>query len=534
MNDSAAAAADRVLVRLRPIAQVTPTATGLHARGWRSGFTVRGGRGLWAIWQRLAGPLADGVPPARLAAPDDAPPVVAKALELIIGQLREHDLLVEVPAAWAAAPGDTGGPDPGPPPHVASWLESVAPVPLRAWRRMRSTPVAVVGGGAPAAAARRTLLATGLEPELRPGDGPLLLLAGGHAVAAGCAADVGFVVRPGPAADVLADAAAVAARLGGEPGPPPEVLAALVGSAAAHRLVCAVGGLPDPSTEAVNLWHDSPPPDPPHQPVLVARLDPLRAEYHPWLSAVRPGEPDGTLVRVLGDPELGPVPAPGPGSLPQSPVALAASGDVVGFGTTDRAARLDAVIRAARRLAPDGAVLGADRRHADGLALRTAARRLAGTPVAEDEWLTDPTARRWWKAVVLRFALPAAVEVTRLAERVVRARVHAGGHELSWAVEVSAADAVAFAAMAAAGRAQAGLSDTVVLSGAMPVHVPDGVDASRPDRDRHWPLGVRDAEEGLQDDLRRLLGVAEVEPVGLGPVLDAAGVVGRAVPEVGR
>ncbi|XVS60865.1 hypothetical protein ACQPYE_21395 [Actinosynnema sp. CA-299493] len=533
-TESADDPVDEVLLRLRPIAHVTPTATGLHVRGWRAAFALRGGKGLWAIWQRLAGPLTDGVPPARLAVPADAPPVVAKALELIIGQLREHDLLVEVPASWAVRSGDRGGTDPAPPPDVASWLESVAPVPLTAWRRMRATPVAVVGSGAPAAAAHRTLVATGLTAEIRPGEGPLLLVAAGHAVAAGCAADVGFVVRPGSTAAVLADAAAVAARLGGEPGTPPEVLAALVGSAAAHRLVCAVGGLPDPSTEVVNLWSDSPPPDPPHQPVLVARLDPLRAEYHPWLSAVRPGEPDGTLVRVLGDPELGPVAAPEPGSLPQSPVRLAASGDVVGFGTTDRAARLDAVIRAAHRLAPGGAVLGADRRHAEGLALRTAARRLGGTPVAEDEWLTDPTARRWWKAVVLRFALPASVEVTRLAERVVRARVHADGHELSWAVEASAADAVAFAAMAAAGRAQAGLSDTVVLSGAAPVPAPDDDEAPWTDRDRRWPLDVRDAEEGLQDDLRRLLGVAEVKPVGLGPVLDAAGVVGRAVPEVGR
>ena len=553
---------DEVLLRLRPIAHATPTATGLHVRGWRSSFSLEGGKGLWRIWERLAGPLAEGVPPAQLAVPDDAPPPVAEALELIIGQLREHDLLVEVPAAWSAEPAgpgstepnptgpdspgpDSPGPDsPGPPPEIASWLESVAPSPLRAWRRMRSATVTVVGDGAPAAAAHRALVAAGLRAGIRPGDG-LLLLADGHAVAAGWAEDVGFVVQPGPVADVLADAAAVAARLGGASGPPPEVLAALVGSAAAHRLVCAVGGLPDPSTEAVNLWYDSPPPGPPHQPVLVARLDPLRAEYHPWLSAVRPVEPDGMAAAVLSDAELGPVAAPEPGSLPQTPVKLAASGDAIGFGATERAARLDAVIRAAHRLAPDGTVLGADRRHAEGVALRTAVRRLTGVPVTEDEWLTDPTARRWWKAVVLRFALPAAVEVTRLAERVVRARVHVDGQESSWAVEASAADAVAFAAMAAAGRAQAGLPagalpgpggspDSVMLSGAAPIREPYGVEAPWTDRDWHWPLAVGDAEEGLQDDLRRLLGVAEVEPVSLGPVLDAAGVVGRAVPGVVR
>ncbi|MFT7836837.1 hypothetical protein Q5530_11875 [Saccharothrix sp. BKS2] len=525
-----------VLLRLRPIAHATPTATGLHVRGWRSSFTVDGGRGLWTIWERLAGPLAEGVPPEQLAVPENASPAVARALELIIGQLREHDLLVEVPAGWGdggAGDGGTSHRDLGaPPPDIASWLESVAASPLEAWRRLRSTTAVVTGEGAPAAAAHRALTAAGLDvAPVRPGAG-LLLIAGPHAVAAGCAADVGFAVAPGPVADVVADAAAVADRLAGAPGTPPEVLAALVGSAAAHRLVCALGGLPDPATEVVDMWSDVPPTGPPHQAVLVTRVDPLRAEYHPWLSTVRPQEPNGTLLEVLGDRELGPVPTPLPGDLPQLPVKLAASGNAVGFGTTEHAARLDALLRAARELAPAGAVLGADRAHALGLALRTAARHLPGTPVAEDEWSADPTARRWWKAVVLRFALPAEVEVTRLGPGVVRAVVRAAGEELSWAVEAQPADAVAFAALAAAGRAQAGVTGPVVLCGAAPFATPDGAAAPWTNRDWHWPHGVRDGEEAVRDGLRALVG--EVEPVRLGPVLEAAGLAAFAVPGAAR
>ncbi|WP_033440584.1 hypothetical protein [Saccharothrix sp. NRRL B-16314] len=520
------------VLRLRPIVHATPTATGLHVRGWRSSFTLDGGKGLWTIWERLAGPLADGVPPEQLAVPENASPAVARALELLIGQLHEHDMLVEVPAEWINAEwinAEWGGD--APPADIASWLESVAPSPLEAWRRLRAATVAVTGEGALAAHAHRALVAAGLDATLRPGVG-LLLVSGEHAVAAGCAADVGFAVAPGPVADVVADAVAVAERLAGAPGTPPEVLAALVGSAAAHRLVCAVAGLPDPSTEVVDMWSDVPPTGPPHQALLVARLDPLHAEYHPWLSAVRPQEPNGTVPEVLGDRELGPVPTPLPGDLPQLPVKLAASGDAIGFGTTEHAARLDALLRAARVLAPDGVVLGADRVHALGLALRTAVRHLDGTAVAEDEWAADPTARRWWKAVTLRFALPAVVEVTRLGPRVVRAVVRADGEELSWAVEAEPADAVAFAAMAAAGRAQAGVTEAVVLCGAAPFAEPDGAAAPWTNRDWHWPYGLRDGEEAFQDDLRAL--AADVKPVHLGPVLEAAGLVAFAVREDGR
>ncbi|XVS61035.1 hypothetical protein ACQPYE_22290 [Actinosynnema sp. CA-299493] len=539
---------DGELLRLRPLVHAGPTDDGLHVRGRATAFTVGGGKGLWTIWQKLVGPLTTGVPPERLTVPEQAPPAVAAALGMIIDQLREHDLLVRVPASWDVD---------GPPEHVARWLESVAERPARAWDSLRESTVTVIGSGAVAEAARRALAAIlpAVAP-VEPGPG-LLLVCGAHAVAAGCAADVGFVVAPGARGDVPADAEAVAHRLDGAAGEPPAVLAALVGSAAAHRLVCAVAGLPDPAQVS-----DAPAPRPVHHPVFVARVDPLRADYHPWLSAVRPAPPAGQTVDVLGDAELGPVPAPETGDLPQVPVKLAASGGVVGYGVTEQSARLDAVLRAARRLAPGNAVVGADAVHALGLALRTAARALPGTPVDPDEWQTDPTARRWWKAVVVRFALSAELAVDRLGDGVVRAVVRsgdavvrsgdAGGEELSWAIEATAADAVAFAAMAAAGRAQVGRwehavrsggskpvvqtggSEPVVLSGAFPVEEPYAAGVPWTGRGWHWPHGLREVEGALQRRLAELSGGVEVEPVVLGPVLRSAGVVAFAVPGVGR
>ncbi|WP_219519454.1 hypothetical protein, partial [Nonomuraea ceibae] len=126
-----------MLLRLRPVVHATPTPTGLHVRGWTSSFTAEGGAGLWRLWERLSVLLADGVPAAELTAPAGLPEPVAKALELIIAQLREHDMLVEVPSGW-------GSPGPGmPPARVAAWLESAAADPARAWERLSGAAYAV-------------------------------------------------------------------------------------------------------------------------------------------------------------------------------------------------------------------------------------------------------------------------------------------------------------------------------------------------------------------------------------------------------
>src|SRR5687767_2998178 len=97
-----------MLVRLRPVVHASPTATGLHLRGWASSFSIDGGKGLWKIWRYLAPQLAQGIPAEQLSVPPTAripgaPPAVAAAVELIIEQLRAHDMLVDVPEQW-----DTG------------------------------------------------------------------------------------------------------------------------------------------------------------------------------------------------------------------------------------------------------------------------------------------------------------------------------------------------------------------------------------------------------------------------------------------
>lgn len=513
-----------MLVRLRPVVHATPTATGLHVRGWASSFTIDGGAGLWTVWQRLAPQLAEGIPAVELTVPAGTPPAVAEAVELILAQLRAHDMVVQTPADWGAD---------APVPEIVNWLESVAADPLATWRRLRRVTVTITGRGALAAAAHRAARSAGLTTDAPVvADDGLLVAAGEHAVAAGSSSRVGYVVAPGATDSVGADARAVARRLGTDPtdGPPTEVLDALVGAAAVHRLCCAVGGLPDPSTESVVPAGEQPP-EPVGQAVLVARLDPLRATYHPWLSTARPApapdDPSRTLD-ALTDPELGLVEPPQPGALVQVPANLAVSGETLGVGTTADAARLDAAIGALHTRLPARVIAGIDRTHALGSALRRAVRDFpGGAPVPEQEWAGDPTARRWWKSLTLRFAVPATIEVTRLTTGVVRAEIRSPQGLLAWAIEASASDAVAFAALAATGRAQAARGGTGHLNGAAPDagHV-NGVADEPPwvSREWHWPAGVRDSEAALQADLAALTGSA-VAPASLGSALDSAGVV---------
>lgn len=496
------------LLRLRPIVHATPTENGLHVRGWSASFTLEGGTGLWTVWEAIAPKLADGVPVEEFAVPPGAPPSVATALRVIIEQLRAHDLVVEVPAEWGAD---------APPEDVCAWLESVAADPLDAWRRLRAARIGISGDGAVAAAARRALAGAGLFVAAPTSSGPeLVLVGGGHSVRASVGADVGYVLPVDVSGELVATGAA------------PEVLAALVGCAAAHRLVCAIGGLPDPAGEFVELTGaDLPPREGLF--VLVARLDPLRADYHPWLPAHRPLDPPtepARIVRLLVDSELGPVPTPDFGDLPQLPANVAISGDVLGVGVAAEDARLDAARLAVQAALGDGVIVGIGASHALGLALRTAARRLPGGPVEEDEWADDPTARRWWKALTLRFAVPATCEVSRLADGVHRAEIRTEAGPLSWAVEALAADAVSFAALAAVGRAQVGRSGPApLLCGAAPVSRRGGEpEAGWLNRDWNWPLDVSEAEADFQALLLSI--VDKPEPMSLGAVFDSAGVVG--------
>jgi hypothetical protein len=481
-----------VVMRLRPVVHVSPTADGIHVRGWASSFTLQGGKGLWTVWQSIAASLAEGIPQAEFKAPDTAPPAVAKAIQMILDQLLAHDMVVTVSDDWT--------PD-APPDDVAEWLVSVAPNPQDSWLRLRAATFTITGCGLLAAAARRALESAGLEARPEPGDG-LVLAASGHAVTAGCDDQVGYVVHPGSYEDVVFEGKAVAQRLGVDETEPPGILAALVGSVAAHRLICAVGELPDPSTEFVVHPGEDLPAAVPHLGVLVARLDPLEATYHPWLSAGRPRRPD---LDTITDHELGPVATPETGSLPQIPAKIAICEGHLGIGTTIEAARLDATVRALDT--------GLDDTHAHGIILRDTVRHqlpdFPATEVPESEWASDPTARRWWKALTLRFGVSASLVVSRLAEHAVHAEIRSGEQVLAWAIEADAADAVAFAALAATGVRQAREAGLAIaeepchLNGAAPLA--KSPDVSWMTRDWHWPADVRAREDDLQAALSTLL-----------------------------
>ncbi|MBP2324119.1 hypothetical protein JOF56_004504 [Kibdelosporangium banguiense] len=481
-----------MVVRLRPVVHASPTPDGIHVRGWASSFTLQGGKGLWTIWQRIAASLATGIPNSEFRVPNTASPAVAKAIQMIIDQLQAHDMVVTVDSEWI--------PD-APPDEVADWLISVAPQPQESWLRLRAATFTVVGSGLLAAAARRALESTGLEARSEPGDG-LIVVTDEHAVAAGCSDQVGYVVHPGSYEDAVSDGKDVARRLGVDESQPPEILAALVGSVAAHRLICAAGGLPDPSTEFIVHPGDDLPPQVPHLGVLVARLDPLTAMYHPWLSATRPRQPD---LDALVDPELGPIAIPETGSLPQLPAKIAVCEGHLGIGTTSDAARLDATVRALNT--------GIDDTHTHGIILRATVRGqlpdFPATEVSEEDWAGDPTARRWWKALTLRFGVTASLCVTRLADHAVHAEIRSFDQVLAWAIEAEAADAVAFAALAATGVQQAreaGLSfsdEPCHLNGAAPLAKPP--ETSWATKDWFWPADVRSREDQLQLALSTLL-----------------------------
>ncbi|MEZ0090971.1 hypothetical protein [Streptacidiphilus sp. EB129] len=584
-------------LRLRPIVHACPIRDGIHVRGARSSFTMNGSSGLWRLWQLISLALADGRSHQGLLelAPN---PTVRAAIETLAQQLHDHDMLVEIPPGW----GESLGPD-DPPARIAGWLAAVAPDPLDAWERLRCAAVVVGEDGPVAAAAARALTGAGVRV-LRPrellgapaeaGSGmggltahpmnvPVVLSANEVAVAVAAVGDVGLVTPTGTTESARRDAEALAERIGLPAGPPaPAVLAALVGGAAAHRLVCAIAGLPDPGadifapaarrsaptasaatasaatvTPAAAAAGASTPPG--HPTALIARLDPLRAAYHPWPASAgtvlppggEPADLDTALTRVemLGDPETGVLPPVDLDDLPQLPTGLAqyAVGDVVlyGIGTDSRRARLAAALGAVERLlglnGEAGAVVGADTRHAEGVLLRRLVRlrcpHLAATELDEAEWARSPEARRWFKAVTLRFGVQADLRLRRLATGLYHAEMSTGAEQLGWAVESTAADAAAFCALTAAGVLQwraAGGDPTAIahaLCGAFPLPASEEPDPSTTSDGRTWLAATYQREDGLQQRMRILLGIDAPPTVPLEPnsrltrALAAAGLV---------
>ncbi|MET8725649.1 hypothetical protein ABZV81_00475 [Streptomyces parvus] len=562
---------------LRPGVAVTELPDGVHLRGWITGVTLEGGPGLRVLWSRLAETLtAAGAlaadRSARLARSAPAGSPVRAALLTVIARLHEHHLLVER-AGLAEQPDGTTEKTSGP------WLGAVADRPATAAAalgRSRARVIAADPEGPLARSAARALERAGLRAEVVAGaasaDGRVLLTATGGsapspavpdrpergrgepavavgppqdrgepAVAVGLRSGIGFVTPVGSVAQARADADALAGRLCGReaPGPPEQAgLPALLASSAAHRLVCAVAGLRDPSAEADDARLVPGVPT-----VLVAEREPLRGEYRNWAGPVlvdadrtRPAPAIRTLaealarIPVLTDRLVGVLDAPDPGTLPQLPVALVrcevADGVLLSGAARADLARLEAVCRAAElRLGEGGEggpVVGAGPEHARGRALRRTAVGGDAVPVS---WSPGPgrcpQALHWWSVLVRRLGVDADVSVARLGASVFRARVRerTAGHLLGTAVEASADDAVAYAALSAA----VGVRAAVELPGVRHLVTPGGASAvlargaeTAPWEDAGWTTAWLAASAAREPELQQAL-TARAAPAGHTP-----------------
>ncbi|WP_436533332.1 hypothetical protein [Actinoplanes sp. HUAS TT8] len=532
------------VLRLRHAVQASPTAAGLHVRGWMNAFTADGGADLWRLWQRLEPALRSGIAVDRLDRLTTRPRtrVVLRAL---IDALREHDMTLDLQPALAYAHQPA-------PPAVAAWLEQLTADPAAAWHRLAGRTVTVTGTGPVADAAVAALTATGLPVTVRPDTEDTRMVgvtAGRHVtVVAGLGDGAGFVTEPTP----VADAAQLAARIAGRlklitarrvpAGPMPAIL----GAAAAHRLICHSAGLNDPARSRTSP--DETGPDP-WSMVLVARSEPLTTGFHPWLAGG--GVPAGAAdtledalhrLDALCDPELGMLPAAETGTLPQVPMSLARSGAEVGLGVTLGAARLDATLRAAeRRLDPSGTgrlAVGADTTQAEGILLRRELldRTPAGPARNDPSWETHPTARRWLRTVRDRFGVDVECVVAPIVPGVWTATVTDRRDVLGRAVEATPGDAAAFALLHAVAAAQTDLPSAATG----PLTCCGAVAPARPFADADWMSGpwtwpgTRPAERELQRALRRLIAperhprpVTRRHAGDLGDALHAAGFVIR-------
>ncbi|MDX2391334.1 MULTISPECIES: hypothetical protein [unclassified Streptomyces] len=491
----------RPVRRLRPGVAVTPLRDGLHLRGRRGNLTLEGSSALPRLWRRLEAVLPDGGVEDLL---DGTEPGSAlhRAVETLLAQLDAHDMLVTEPAR----PPAPNGSDPAARGPLARWLGASAHHPARAAAAL-ATARAEILAGAPeeplARSAGDALTRGGLpvtytaDPHLPEGRILLRILGAGpdRVLAVGRTGGTGWVTAPGSTAQARSDAEALEARLGGGAPVRSAALVPLLAGAAAHRLLSAAAGLADPSTEG-----DDGGLQPGLPAVLLADSRPLRAEYRTWLgpdridadrrTAAAPATTLGEALRrvtVLTDERCGALPEPLPGELRQLPVPLAAcllpglpphDGRPAGGAPRLDLARLEVFCRAAEhRLgeALPGAdyTVGANLGHARGRALREAISRRSAVAdgqqaLAEPDWSGHPQVRHWWTTLTTRLAVPARLEVFRIApgEEAYRAVVHrvaASGRRddgvpqpLGDAVEATPGDAAAYAALAAVATCAAG------------------------------------------------------------------------------
>ncbi|MFF7753608.1 hypothetical protein ACFZCP_31255 [Streptomyces sp. NPDC007971] len=557
---------------------------------------TQAGNGAWADAGARAGALVQAGARADAAASDRAGPRVEAALATLKARLREHDLLVEHPdgAELAPWPGSSAA-------HPAEAVEAIhtarpvvaAPDPegplavslVGALCRAGASPRVTADGRLPAGRA----VVTAYAPS------------GAVALAVSCEADGGFVTEPGPPHRARSDAASLATRLGtgtgtslwapppasvsapGGPDTPSRAHVALLAGAAAGRLLSAVAGLPDPAAheDASGTATAG------HPAVLIARAEPPEATYHPWAAAPRaarrepeaPPAPDlaEALRRItaLGDPRLGVLDAPLPGDLPQLPASLAScrtpAGLLVAGAVRADLARLEAACRAAELALADGPsapVVGTSPGHAHGRALRRAVldrigpQAASAEPTAEpvaagaradgtgaDVRRTHPQARHWWTVLTERMGRSADLSVRQLCSgqahtAVIRVRPASTGTAaapgtVSRAVEATAADAVALAALDAVTRAMAaqhapGLARHTALSGAAaPLAVAGAEPADWADEGWTdvWLAGIAAREPALRAALHRLTGLRPTPWRGTGhhPLADALSASGFTV-----
>ncbi|MFF9060875.1 hypothetical protein ACF09K_19640 [Streptomyces sp. NPDC014882] len=350
-------------------------------------------------------------------------------------------------------------------------------------------------------------------------------------------------------------------------GPSPTHVALLAG-AAAGRLLAAVAGLPDPAGHEDAFGTDRAG----HPAVLIARTEPPEATYHPWAAAPRaarrgpdaPPAPDlGEALRrvtALGDPRLGVLDAPLPGDLPQLPASLAScrtpAGLLVAGAVRADLARLEAACRAAELALADvlpAPVVGASRDHAHGRALRRAALDLeaasttsetapaAARGIGDDVRRTHPQAHHWWTVLTERMGRSAELSVRRLGPgevhaAVVRVRPASSGAgaapaTVSRAVEATAADAVALAALDAVTRVMAAqhapdrARHTALSGAAAPLAAAGAEPAGWADEGWTdvWLAAIAAREPALRTALRRLTGLRPTPWQGAGhhPLADA-------------
>ncbi|MFJ2751127.1 hypothetical protein [Streptomyces sp. NPDC087297] len=568
--------------RLRPGTAVTPLRAGLHLRGRRGSVTLEGSTAVPVVWGLLEEPLRTGGL-ARFRAGLEPGSSVRTAVDTLMGRLADHDLLLP-------APTPTGPADPA----VARWIDATAGHPADAAAALATARAEVLSrdpASPPASAAVRALEAGGLpvtaatDPALPPDRVLLTLRTAGpdRTVAAGRSGTTGYVTAPGSPAQARADATALEARLartgtagtadiarapaqgeGGQGGAPqpheiPGAFTALLTGAAAHRLLCAAAGLPDPAAEG-----DDPRLLPGIPAVLLADARPPRADHHSWLGPRRidadrhvrlapPADLAEALRRIaaLGERRCGPLPAPLPGDLPQLPVPLAtctlpdpdpdaapdprntgAPRTLTGGAPRLDLARLELFCRAAELLLGDDTfTVGADPGHARGRALRhaTALRLAAAAPdrrnaVDRARWSGHPQLRHWWTTLTDRLAVTARLEVHRAAPdaqayRAVVRRTptgpgHGPGPVLGEAVEATPGDAAAFAALAAVtavctAAAEPSAARPRPCGGAIAPLVAAGARTAAWE-DLGWSGGwladLAGREEALQDTLHRLSG----------------------------